>query len=135
MPSAFKRFVEVGRVVLINYGPDAGKLATIIDIVDQNKCLIDGPADITGVSRQVIPFKRVALTDFVVKIQMNAREKTLNKAWAEADVMAKWEASSWAKKLASRKKRASLNDFDRFKVMVAKKQKSAAIAKKLEAMA
>lgn len=131
----FKRFVEVGRVVLINYGPETGKLATIIDIVDQNKCLIDGPADITGVSRQVIPFKRLALTDIVVKIQMNAREKTLKKAWAEADVMAKWEASSWAKKLASRKKRASLSDFDRFKVMVAKKQKSAIIAKKLEAMA
>jgi large subunit ribosomal protein L14e len=30
----FTRFVEVGRVVLINYGPDAGKLATIIEIVD-----------------------------------------------------------------------------------------------------
>lgn len=30
----FTRFVEVGRVVLINFGPDAGKLATIIDIVD-----------------------------------------------------------------------------------------------------
>lgn len=131
----FKRFVEVGRVVLINYGPDAGKLATIIDIVDQNKCLIDGPASITGVSRQVIPFKRVALTDFVVKIQLNAREKTLKRAWAEADVLAKWEASSWAKKLATRKKRASLSDFDRFKVMVAKKQKSATIAKKLEALA
>jgi large subunit ribosomal protein L14e len=131
----FKRFVEVGRVVLINYGPETGKLATIIDIVDQNKCLIDGPAEITGVSRQVIPFKRLALTDIVVKIQMNAREKTLKKAWTEADVMAKWEASSWAKKLASRKKRASLSDFDRFKVMVAKKQKSAIIAKKLEAMA
>ena len=131
----FKRFVEVGRVVLINYGPDAGKLATIIDIVDQNKCLIDGPANITGVSRQVIPFKRVALTDFVVKIQLNAREKTLKRAWEEADVMAKWEASSWAKKLATRKKRASLSDFDRFKVMVAKKQKSAVIAKKLEALA
>ena len=131
----FKRYVEVGRVVLINYGPDEGKLATIIDIVDQNKCLIDGPADITGVTRQVIPFKRVALTDLVAKIQLNAREKTLKKAWAEGDIMAKWEATSWAKKLSSRKKRASLSDFDRFKVMVARKQKSAVIAKKLEALA
>lgn len=33
----YKRFAEVGRIVLIQYGPDAGKLATIIDIVDQNK--------------------------------------------------------------------------------------------------
>ena len=129
----FKRFVEVGRVVLINYGPDEGKLATIIDIVDQNKCLIDGPT--TGVSRQVISFKRIALTDIVVKIQVNAREKTLKKAWDEANVLATWEATSWAKKLAAKKKRASLSDFDRFKVMVARKQKSAIIAKKMEALA
>jgi hypothetical protein len=33
----YSRFVQLGRVVLINYGPDAGKLATIIDIVDQNR--------------------------------------------------------------------------------------------------
>jgi len=29
--------VEVGRVALINYGPDNGKLCTIIDVVDSNK--------------------------------------------------------------------------------------------------
>ena len=128
----FTRFVEVGRVVLINYGPETGQLATIIDIVDSNKCLIDGPADITGVERQVIPFKRISLTDFKVEIGRNARAKTLKKAWADADVLAKWEATSWAKKLSAKKKRAALSDFDRFKVMVAKKEKSAIIAKKMK---
>jgi large subunit ribosomal protein L14e len=127
----FTRFVEVGRVVLINYGPETGKLGTIIDIVDQNKCLIDGPAGITGVSRQVIPYTRIALTDLKVKIQRNARNKTLTKAWEEADTMNKWESSSWAKKLSSKKKRANLSDFGRFKVMVARKQKSEIIAKKM----
>ena len=131
----FKRYVQVGRVVLINHGPDAGKLATIIDIVDQNKCLVDGPAEITGVSRQVISYTRIALTDFPVKIQVNARQTTLKKAWTEGDVMNKWEATSWAKKLAAKKKRASLGDFDRFKVMVAKKQKAAIIAKKMAELA
>jgi ribosomal protein L14E/L6E/L27E len=33
----YKRFAEIGRVVLINYGPDAGKLATIVDIVDHTQ--------------------------------------------------------------------------------------------------
>lgn len=130
----FKRYMEVGRVVFINYGPEAGKLATVVDIVDQNKCLIDGPEELTGVSRQVISFTRIALTDHTVKIQRNARQKTLKKAWAEGDILAKWEASSWAKKLASKKKRASLSDFDRFKVMVAKKQKAEIIAKKMAEM-
>ena len=131
----FKRFVEVGRIVLINYGPDKGKLATIIDIVDQNKCLIDGPAELTGVTRQVISYTRIALTDFTVKIQMNARQKTLKKAWTEADTLAKWEATSWAKKLNAKKKRANLNDFSRFKVMVAKKQKASIIAAKMKELA
>ena len=124
--------MEVGRVVLINYGPDKGKLAVVIDVVDQNKCLIDGA--MTGVVRQVISFKRIALTDFMIKIEVNARVKTLSKAWKEADIDAKWTATSWAKKMASQKKRASLTDFGRFKVMVAKKQKAEIIAKKLATM-
>lgn len=127
----FTRYVEVGRVVLINYGPDAGKLATIIDIVDQNKCMVDGPEEITGAARQVIPYKRIALTDLTVKVQRSARAKTLAKAWEAGGTLAAWENSSWAKKLAAKKKRASLSDFDRFKVMIAKKQKAAIIAKKL----
>lgn len=127
----FKRYMEVGRVVLINYGPDAGKLATVVDIVDQNGCLVDGPSELTGVSRQVVPFARLALTDFTVKIQRNARQKTLKAKWADADILAKWEASPWAKKLSTKKKRAALTDFDRFKVMVAKKQKTEIIAKKM----
>lgn len=131
----FKRYVEVGRVVLINYGPDAGKLATIIDVVDQNKCLVDGPVNLTGVTRQVISYGRIALTDLTVKISRNARQKSLTAAWTEADIQAKWDATSWAKKLAAKRKRATLSDFDRFKVMVAKKQKSSIIAKKMKELA
>ena len=33
----YKRFVEIGRVVLINEGPDLGKLCVIIDLVDQRR--------------------------------------------------------------------------------------------------
>jgi hypothetical protein len=33
----YKRFVEIGRVVLVNNGPDAGKLAVIVDVLDQNR--------------------------------------------------------------------------------------------------
>ena len=127
----FKRYVEIGRVVLVNYGPDAGKLATILDVVDQNKCLIDGPADITGVTRQVIAYKRIALTDFTVKVERSSTQAEIKAAWEEAETLSKWEATSWAKKLSSKRTRANLSDFDRFKVMVAKKQKSAIIAKKM----
>lgn len=127
--------MQVGRVVLINHGPETGKLATVIDIVDQNKCLIDGPQEVTGVARQVISFTKITLTDLTVKAPRNARQKTLLKAWKEGDTLATWEKSAWAKKLSNRKKRAGLTDFDRFKVMVARKQKSKIIAEKLKSMA
>lgn len=36
------------------------------------------------------------------------------------DVQGRWEKSSWGRKLIVQKRRASLNDFDRFKLMLAK---------------
>ena len=36
------------------------------------------------------------------------------------DIKNKWENSSWGRKLIVQKRRAALNDFDRFKVMLAK---------------
>ena len=46
--------------------------------------------------------------------------------------MAKWSTTSWAKKIAAKSKKASLCDFDRFKVMVARKQKAAKVQEKLK---
>ena len=37
----YKRFVEIGRVVLINSGSDANKLAVIVDVIDQNRVGIE----------------------------------------------------------------------------------------------
>mmetsp|Transcript_4748 Transcript_4748/g.7208 ORF Transcript_4748/g.7208 Transcript_4748/m.7208 type:complete len:135 (+) Transcript_4748:66-470(+) len=127
----FTRFVEVGRVALINYGPDAGKLCTIIDMIDNNRVLVDGPREKTGIHRQVMTTKRLSLTDFVAKIPRNAKEKKIVAAWEEQGILAAWESTSWAKKLATKKRRAALSDFDRFKVMIAKKQKSEIVTKKL----
>ena len=40
---SFNRFVQAGRVALINYGPLEGKLAVIVDIIDNNKvCALFG---------------------------------------------------------------------------------------------
>jgi len=131
----FTRFVETGRVVLINYGPDAGKLATIVDILDAKRVLIDGPQSATGVHRQLILLKRVALTDIVVTgLGKNCRQKFLVKAWEAQGIQAKWNSTAWATKIANKAKRAALSDFGRFKVMVAKKQRSAAVSEALAKM-
>jgi len=131
----FNNFVEIGRVALIIYGPLDGKLCTIIDVVDANKALVDGPTPITGVKRQMIPFKHLRLTNIKVNIQRQPREKTLKKAWADADVLAKWESSAPGQKIAKRTTRANLSDFDRFKVMVLRKQKAKLLKAKMEELA
>ena len=40
----FSRYVEIGRVALINYGPEYGKLVVITDVVDQNR--VRPPGDV-----------------------------------------------------------------------------------------
>jgi hypothetical protein len=33
----FRRFVEIGRVAYVSFGPHAGKLVAIVDVIDQNR--------------------------------------------------------------------------------------------------
>ncbi|KAJ2083034.1 hypothetical protein H4R24_001150 [Coemansia sp. RSA 988] len=121
MQRSFKRLVEVGRVVLITHGADAGKIATIVDIVDHNRAIIDGPT--TGVTRQVIAYKNTVLTDIVVKrLPRTVGTKALAKFLEKEQVVEAWQKTAWAKKLDARKRRSNLSDFDRFKLMRLKKQ-------------
>ena len=41
-PMPFSRYVEIGRVALISYGPEYGKLVVITDVVDQNRVRTTG---------------------------------------------------------------------------------------------
>eukprot|EP00657_Telonema_sp_P-1_P011911 TRINITY_DN76_c0_g1_i1.p1 TRINITY_DN76_c0_g1~~TRINITY_DN76_c0_g1_i1.p1 ORF type:complete len:154 (+),score=62.51 TRINITY_DN76_c0_g1_i1:147-608(+) len=116
----FTRFVEMGRVVLTNYGPDAGKLGMITDVIDQNRCVIFYPGQAT---KQEMSYKRLSLTDLKVPLQRGARTKTAKAAWESSGVEAKWESSSWARKIAARNRKTTCSDFDRFKAMVARKKK------------
>lgn len=88
--------------------------------------LIDGPS----INRQAISLNKVVLTPLVLeKLPRGARTATVNKKWAAADIDSKWAATSWAKKLAVRQRRANLSDFERFQVMVLRKQKRLAVSK------
>lgn len=75
-----------------------GKLAVVIDVLDQSRAFVDGPANITGVKRQSISFKNLSLTDIVIDIPRSVRQKALAKAFEKADVMGQWEKTAWAKK-------------------------------------
>jgi ribosomal protein L14E/L6E/L27E len=91
-------------VVVINYGPEAGKLATVVNMIDTKRVLIDGPQKHTGVHRQILNLKRMALTDIVVEgLERDADAKTLTAAFEAQDIMGKWTATTWAKKIKARK--------------------------------
>ncbi|EPQ04057.1 60S ribosomal protein L14 [Myotis brandtii] len=117
-----RRFVEVGRVAYVSFGPHAGKLVAIVDVIDQNRALVDGPC--TQVRRQAMPFKCMQLTDFILKFPHSARQKYVRQAWEKADINTKWAATRWAKKIEAREKKAKKTDFDRYKVMKAKKMRN-----------
>ncbi|KAL5699674.1 60S ribosomal protein L14A [Ranunculus cassubicifolius] len=123
----FKRYVEIGRVALVNYGKDYGKLVVIVDVIDQNRALVDAPDMVRG----QMNFKRLSLTDIVIEISRAPKKKDLIKAMEAADVKNKWENSSWGRKLIVQKRRAALTDFDRFKLMLAKIKRGGAIRQEL----
>ena len=111
----FKRFVEVGRVIVVNYGPLTGKLAVIVDILTTTKVIIQGLKG--GVRRQELSLRRVTLTDYKLDIKRGAKREEVFKAIEDFKLEEKLKKSSFAKKVALREKRANLTDFDRFKVM------------------
>jgi len=111
----FKKFVEIGRVAIVNYGPLAGKVAVIVDILNTTRVLIHGPKE--GVRRQEISLKRLTLTDFKLDIKRGIHKDNLVKAIEEYKLDDKFKESNYAKKVEKRKLRANLTDFDRFKVM------------------
>ncbi|XP_071449402.1 large ribosomal subunit protein eL14 isoform X2 [Hetaerina americana] len=110
----FKKFVETGRVAYIAYGPLAGKLCAIVDVIDQTRALVDGPC--TGVPRTSVRFNELHLTKFRINFPFSAATRNVRKAWTAAKIDEKWAESAWAKKIEARKKRLSMTDFDRFKL-------------------
>merc|ERR1712150_61662 len=118
----YTRFVEVGRVAYVSYGPDAGKLVAIIDVISQQNVLVDGPC--SGVGRKSMSLKQLHLTKFVLSFPHSARTGIVKKAWEKAEIEKQWAESTWAKKIAQRELRASISDFDRFKLMKAKQARN-----------
>ena len=117
--------------MVINYGPYAGKLAVIVDILNTTRVLVHGPKE--GVRRQEISLRRITLTDFKLDIKRGIHKEALEKAITEYKLDEKFKQSVYAKKIERRLKRANLTDFDRFKVMRLRQKRAAIKGKILKA--
>ncbi|PPQ82324.1 hypothetical protein CVT26_013153 [Gymnopilus dilepis] len=126
--SNFKRFVEVGRVVLVKSGSSAGNIAVITEVIDHNRAIIDGPT--TSVPRQSFTFKHFTLIPLrITKLPRAVGTGVVKKYLEKESIVERWNQSSWDKKQAAIQKRRSLNDFGRFQIVLAKKQRRDAVRK------
>ena len=110
---SFTQFVEIGRLVLISFGPHADKLAVIVDIIDDKRVLIDILN--TTEPRQAISVRRIRLTDFHVKFDREATPEVVAKACEAEGIVAKWQNTKWGKRHMAQQAKLNMNDFQRFK--------------------
>jgi large subunit ribosomal protein L14e len=108
----YSQFVEIGRLALISFGPLADKIGVVVDIVHANRVVVDIPNSTEP--RQVIPIKRLKLTNIVVKIERAAEPEAVALAVADG-ALDTWSKTKWAQRIALRQAKAALNDFQRFK--------------------
>jgi large subunit ribosomal protein L14e len=84
--------------------------------------LVDSPD--SSVPRQSFPLAHLNLTGIVISsLPRGARTGIVAKYWEKAGVTQKWSGSGMAKRISATEKRWQLNDFDRFKVLVLRKQR------------
>ena len=103
------QFVEFGRVALVSYGPLDDKVAVI---VDDKRVMID----INGSEEpcQMIPIKRLKLTEIIVKIESPEKKEAVAAAVKEANV-AQFEETKWGKNLKAAAANAQMNNPQSFK--------------------
>ena len=109
----YTQFVEVGRIAVICLGELVDKLAVIVDIVDDNRVVVDVIG--SDAPRQTIAIKRFKLTDFVVKITRGADVKAVQTAVQADSIVQKFQETKWGQRIARKHACANLNDFARFK--------------------
>ena len=120
-----QRNIELGRVALVNLKADKlyGKLVVVVDLVDQNRVLVDAP----GIKRCIINLKRLAITP--IKLDTGRCPDAAALAAAHKGAAAEFAASKWGQKIARQSARKALTDFDRFKVAIARSKRSAIVKK------
>ena len=95
-------------------------ISKVVQVIIPGTFMLQALVDAPDMVRTQMNLKRLSLTDIKIDIKRVPKKKTFVKAMEAADVKNKWESSSWGRKLIVQKRRASLNDFDRFKIMLAK---------------
>ncbi|XP_057990612.1 probable 60S ribosomal protein L14 [Hevea brasiliensis] len=76
---SFKRYVEIGKAALVNYGKDYGKLVVIVDVIDHNRASIGTPEMSKGKAIYQKKIKMASMLKISVKKAKHGEEYTRNK--------------------------------------------------------
>ncbi|AEA38942.1 60S ribosomal protein L14A (nucleomorph) [Cryptomonas paramecium] len=114
-------FIEIGRVIVIKKGVFRGKIGVIVDVIDKNRCLVDGWA-----SRQIINVKNIKLTKVVIKgiDKKIGSRKLKTKLECNLNLIYRWCETKAAIKYYSNERKKQLDDFDIFKYKIGKQCKN-----------
>ncbi|EKE37420.1 hypothetical protein ENUP19_0346G0044 [Entamoeba nuttalli] len=108
-------------------GPFASKLAVIVEILDHNRILVDGPQAITGVPRQVVNLNTISLTSFVVnKVTRGMTHKKLCLRFTQDAIIKRFNKTATGKAIEKRILREKMTDFDKFQVSIINRKINAA---------
>lgn len=80
--------------------------------------MVDGPA--ANVPRGQMRLNELHLTKFRLRFPYTGSTRVVRKAWENGKIDELWKDTMWARKVAAKKKRAELSDFDRFKLRKAR---------------
>eukprot|EP01001_Neometanema_parovale_P010646 NODE_6882_length_810_cov_805.490539_g6646_i0.p1 GENE.NODE_6882_length_810_cov_805.490539_g6646_i0~~NODE_6882_length_810_cov_805.490539_g6646_i0.p1 ORF type:complete len:204 (+),score=59.94 NODE_6882_length_810_cov_805.490539_g6646_i0:60-671(+) len=134
-----RKFVEIGRVVLILFGKHRNTLAVITDVIDQNWVLADGRCvrqlhGAKAMKRQAINIKNIRLTHMMVKMHHGLNTRSLRKLCDEAKIMEQWKVTDLYKKIAKKHHKLFSTDLERWRVAYNRKERSPLIKMRFKNM-
>lgn len=119
---------------MVNYGKDYGKLVVIVNVINGSYALVTGPTSTffstssqpekLSFKRRKVNFKRLTITDIKIKIAVDQKDRIVIERWTEEDVVKQWKEAGLFKKIDLKEKRSNMNDFQRFKVKFAQKERA-----------
>ena len=95
-------------------------MVVIADIADMGRVLVDG---LGHFPRTLYPLKRLTLTKMKLPVLRGARTSTIQKAAKTFNLEEKWSKNGAQQKMDRFNKRRETTDFDRFKIMINRKQR------------
>lgn len=78
--------IQIGRIIVKTNGRESGKKGVIIDVINQNYVLVDGPKSLTGVRRRKCNIRHIEPTDKVLSLKRDASDEDVLAAVEEADL-------------------------------------------------